>query len=147
MFLETRNVDQHTNSFTENPVRLKEIVEAVKQLQAKKSQDFNGLSMWFVKNFIHEIITPLYHLILCSLAVGVVLQQLKIAKVVPVFKSGDAKLLDNFHPISLLSSFSKLYEKIVGNRLSDFLEENNLLIIFNSGLGKNIKRFIPSYTS
>jgi hypothetical protein len=33
---ETRNVDQHTYSFTENPVRLKEIVEAVKQLQAKK---------------------------------------------------------------------------------------------------------------
>jgi hypothetical protein len=61
--------------------------------------------MWFVKNFIHEIITPLYHLILCSLATGVVLQQLKIAKVVPVFKSGDAKLLDNFRPISLLSSF------------------------------------------
>jgi hypothetical protein len=42
---ETRNDDQHTYSFTENPVKLEEIVEAVKQLQAKKSQDFNGLSM------------------------------------------------------------------------------------------------------
>jgi hypothetical protein len=140
---ETHNVDLNIFSFTENPVSLEEIVEAVEQLQAKKSQDFNGLSMWFVKKFILEIITPLHHLISCSLATGVVPQQLKIAKVVPVFKSGDAKLLDNYRPISLLSSFSKIYEKIVGNRLSDFLEENKLLSNFQFGFRKKHSTIHP----
>jgi hypothetical protein len=77
------------------------------------------------------------------LATGVVPQHLKIVKVVPVFKSGDAKLLDNFRPICLLSSFSKICEKIVGNRLSDFLEENNLLINFQFGFRKKHSTIHP----
>ena len=51
----------------------------------------------------------------------------KIAKVVPIHKSGAKDLMDNYRPISLLCTFSKILEKIMYNRLSDFLETNNLL--------------------
>jgi hypothetical protein len=52
---------------------------------------------------------------------------MKIAKVVPLFKTGDPKNMDNYRPISLLSSFSKILEKIVCRRLCTFLETNNIL--------------------
>jgi hypothetical protein len=46
---------------------------------------------------------------------------------VPVFKSGDAQDMNNYRPISLLCSFSKILEKIVFLRLMDYLETNNIL--------------------
>jgi hypothetical protein len=63
--------------------------------------------------------------------------QLKIAKVVPIFKSGDPSSMDNYRPISLLSNFSKILEKIVVNRLTDFLESNKLLSQFQFGFRKS----------
>ena len=42
---------------------------------------------------------------------------LKIAKVLPIFKSGDPERKENYKPISILPAFSKLYERVVNNRI------------------------------
>jgi hypothetical protein len=47
--------------------------------------------------------------------------------VVPVFKGGDISLPDNYRPISLLSNFSKILEKVVSMRLSLYLEIRSIL--------------------
>ena len=62
---------------------------------------------------------------------------MKIAKVVPIFKSGDKLLPDNYRPISLLPNFSKILEKLIANRLSNFLESNNYLSKNQYGFRKN----------
>jgi len=77
-------------SFSSTMVTQAEIVEATSQLLPKKSEDFNGLSMFFIKKFIHVLSVPLLHLISKSLETGLIPTQLKIAKVIPIFKSGDA---------------------------------------------------------
>jgi len=46
-----------------------------------------------------------------SISNGIVPDQLKIAKVIPIYKKGDNKLACNYRPISLLSIFDKLLEK------------------------------------
>ena len=48
-----------------------------------------------------------------SLRTGIFPDKLKIAKVLPFFKKGDASILDNYRPISLLPVISKVYEKVV----------------------------------
>ncbi|MFN9899954.1 MAG: hypothetical protein ACK55Z_14425, partial [bacterium] len=58
---------------------------------------------------------------------GTVPQQFKIAKVIPLFKAGDKSLPDNYRPISLLSCFSKILEKVVGLRLVSFTEANDII--------------------
>lgn len=121
------NINQPKFDFTDNPVTVSEIIEATALLQSKKSEDFNGLSMFFVKNFIHELSVPLHHIISLSLVNGIVPDQLKIAKVIPIHKGGDRSLPDNYRPISLLPNFSKILEKIVSVRLTNFLNENNLI--------------------
>ena len=52
---------------------------------------------------------------------------MKIAKIVPIHKSGNTKILNNHRPISILPAFSKLLEKLVCNRLVQFIENKNPL--------------------
>ena len=84
-------------------------------------------SMFFFKKIKNFVSSPLKHIINCSLTSGLVPSQFKIAKVIPLFKSGDSTQPDNYRPISLLSSFSKILEKVVCLRLSSFLESNSIL--------------------
>ena len=46
--------------------------------------------------------------------------------IVPVFKSGDASVLDNYRGISLLSVPGKVYSMIIGNRLKAWIDTNLL---------------------
>ena len=50
-----------------------------------------------------------------------------IAKIVPIFKNGDKKIVSNYRPISVLSSFSKIFEKIMYVRLENYLQTNSIL--------------------
>ena len=58
---------------------------------------------------------------------GTFTQDLKLAKVIPIFKNrGDIKDISNYRPISMLSIFSKLFEKLIHKRLLDYFVKNNL---------------------
>ena len=58
---------------------------------------------------------------------GIFPYSLKIAKVTPVYKSGDSSSLSNYRPISALPSFSKMLERIMYTRLYNYLHENKIL--------------------
>jgi hypothetical protein len=113
--------------FSDTPVTDQEILDAISQLLPKTSLDFNNMSMSFLKKIIPCIFVPLKHVLTLSLASGSVPSQFKIAKIIPIFKSGEKTNMDNYRPISLLSSFSKICEKVVANRLTFYLDLNNLI--------------------
>src|SRR5207247_11074948 len=58
---------------------------------------------------------------------------IKVAKVFPLFKNGNRKLISNYRPISLLNAFSKIVEKLMCNRLNSYLSKYNLLYDFQFG--------------
>ena len=58
---------------------------------------------------------------------GIFPTELKLARVVPIFKSGDSAVLGNYRPISVFSFFSKVFEKLLYKYLLDFLDSNNVL--------------------
>jgi len=130
-------------SLNNSPVTVTEIIEATTQLQSKKSEDMNGLSMFFIKKFINILAYPLYHVIYKSFETGIVPSQLKIAKIVPIFKSGDRLSPNNYRPISLLPNFSKILEKIVSNRLTHFLNEHEILSPTQFGFRKEHSTIHP----
>ena len=68
-----------------------------------------------------------------SLRTGICPSELKLARVVPIFKSGDPSLLTNYRPISILSFFSKAFERIVYDYLFDFICTNNILYDYQFG--------------
>jgi hypothetical protein len=76
---------------------------------------------------------PLMRVINISLEKGIFPNDLKMAKVIPIFKAGDVDIFTNYKPISILSSFSKIYEKVMYNRLLDFIERFEILYSFQFG--------------
>ena len=52
---------------------------------------------------------------------------LKIAKVIPIYKSGEKDLVSNYRPISILPHFSKIFEKILKENIVNFLNKHNVL--------------------
>ena len=80
-----------------------------------------------IANSSHNFTSALSHVINSSLSQGIFPQALKVAKVVPIHKGGSKTDVTNYRPISLLSSFSKVYEKIMHKRILDFLDKNNSL--------------------
>ena len=80
-----------------------------------------------MKLAIPFIAEPLSLLINKSVSDANVHDFLKIARVCPVFKNGDASKFANYRPISILPSFSTIFEKLVYNRLQNHLIKNNIL--------------------
>ena len=76
-----------------------------------------------------SFIQPLTFPINSSLKSGVFPSELKLARVLPIFKAGDSSDLINYRPISVLTFFAKVFEKIVYNKVMDFISENNVLMI------------------
>jgi Reverse transcriptase (RNA-dependent DNA polymerase) len=128
---------------TENPITNFEILTTFIELNSKKSEDYSGISMYFFKNVSLQLLKPLNHVFNLSFRNGIVPTQLKIAKVVPIFKSGDPLSVDNYRPISLLSNFSKILEKIMCNRLTLFLENNKLISKAQFGFRKKHSTIHP----
>ena len=62
---------------------------------------------------------------------------LKLAKVIPTFKKGNELLCENYRPISLLSVFSKIFEKVIYTRMYDYLMKNNLIYKRQFGFRNN----------
>jgi len=75
----------------------------------------------------YAIIDPLEHIFNISLNSEKVPTKMKTAKIIPMFKKGKTDFMSNYRPISLLSIFDKLLEKIVHTILYSFLSSNNIL--------------------
>ena len=68
---------------------------------------------------------------------GTVPHELKIANVIPIFKKGDVLIPCNYRPISLLSVFHKLLEKIIYKKIISFLEKYKILYNYKFGFRSN----------
>ena len=108
-----------TNSF--------EIINIVNNLKTHKSPGFDGINNFLLKSVINQVVDPLVYIVNLSLLSGQVPNDMKLAKVIPIFKKGDNTLVSNYRPISLLTSLSKVLEKIVYKRTIDFLNKHNIL--------------------
>ena len=58
---------------------------------------------------------------------GIFPDSLNKSKTIPLFKKGEAPLLVNYRPISLLPTISKSFERIIHNEMYDYFNDNNLL--------------------
>ena len=111
--------------------------KVIMNFKNKFSCDVQGVSTHMIKLVGSEISIPLSHIFNLSLSTGLFPTQLKQCRVIPIFKAGDRLEIDNYRPISLLSSISKVLEKIMSEKLIFHLLSNDLL--YNHQYG-----FLPS---
>ena len=111
--------------------------DIVKSLQPKCSLDSDGLSTKLLKRIALEISGPLAHIFNLSLQQGVFPKSMKKSRTVPIFKNGNSKSCDNYRPIALLSSLSKILEKMVSISLINHLNDNDILYKHQYGFQRN----------
>ena len=113
-----------------------EITETVKSLKNSSAGcDFIPASI--AKQCLKHYIKPLTYLINSSFESGTFPEELKLAKVIPIFKSGDKQDISNYRPISILSFFSKVFEKTMYNHLINFIDANKILYKYQFGFRKS----------
>ena len=110
------------NSIFLIPTTPSEVSELIKSLNNSTTSDLNVAALKSVNFNVSEILS---HIINASLQQGIFPTALKVAKVIPIHKNGKKDDVSNYRPISLLSVFSKLYEKVMQKRLLNFFQNNN----------------------
>ena len=115
------------NSFFLNPTNSDELIKIISSLNKNKASGPNSFPVQLLKANAEIISVPLAYILNLSFQEGIFPDLCKIAKVIPVHKKGDMLLCNNYRPISLLSVFSKIYEKCIYQRLYSFLCQYNLI--------------------
>lgn len=103
------------------------VMDTLKEIKGKKSQGVDNISACLLKEIMPIILVPVVYLFNLSIRTGYVPPSYKCAKIVPIFKSGDLGHFTNYRPISLLSSFSKLLEKIISKQMFKYLNKYDIL--------------------
>lgn len=112
-------------SFFMAPITNEYMLKYILSISPKTSRDINDISMKILHLVANSICVPLAHIFNLSSLQGIFPDNFKISKTLPIFKSGNKHDMGNYRGISLINSFSKIFEKIVSTRLTIFLEENN----------------------
>ena len=76
---------------------------------------------------IASVAWPLSEIINCSFKTGIVPNATKVAKVVPIFKKGERDNITNYRQISILPHFNKFFEKIMHDRLYNYVDKSKII--------------------
>lgn len=105
----------------------KEVLTIIDSMKSSSSSGIDGISSKLIKLCKDKLCQPLTNVINRSLVLGVFPSQLKLSKIHPLHKQGCKTDINNFRPISLIPTISKIIEKIILLRLFDHLTSNNIL--------------------
>ena len=110
-----------------------EISEIISLLKIGKSLGQNSIPIKILKALSPLISSLLSQIINESFQSGIFPDKVKLAKVIPLFKNGCPLVASNYRPISLLSVFSKIIEKLMYGHLYKFLEKQEMLYSLQFG--------------
>ena len=120
-------VNTTSNSFFLLPCNSQEVFDLIKMLKNKKTKRTLDTETKFIKCVNPVLSVYLSELFYLYVKEGTYLDLLKIAEVIPIFKKGDPSKTTSYCPISILSQFNKIFEKLLYTRLYSYLIRYNLL--------------------
>ncbi|GFX52608.1 probable RNA-directed DNA polymerase from transposon X-element [Trichonephila clavipes] len=123
-------INDHTNTTDAiPPALLSEIINYIKKIKVKKSPGRDGITNKMIKNLPLITVFKITNIINNMFKLRSFPNAWKTAVIIPILKPGkNPKLAESYRPISLLPILSKLAEKIISTRLTDFLERENILV-------------------
>lgn len=125
-----------------------EIESLIIGLKSNCAAGDDGITSDILKLIKNYVVAPLTFIFNMCLKMGVFPDSLKRSIVRPIFKGGDRSRVTNYRPISILTSLSKLFEKIINKRLTNYLEKFNLLSNQQFGFrsGKSTEDALNNFT-
>lgn len=122
------------NSFVMSTVTSKKVQELFSRLDDNKSS--LNVPNKLIRIAAKQLSSPFTQIFNESILSGIVPNVLKISRVTPLYKSGPMTDPNNYRPISILSPFSKILEKIIHDQLQSFLDKNKILFKYQFGFRK-----------
>jgi hypothetical protein len=110
-----------------NSVSTGEVYKIIQSLHNKNSSGYDEITSKILKISAVSILSPLTYIFNNALRSGIFPDRMKYSIIKPLHKKGTTDELENYRPISLLSSFSKIFEKIIYKRLYVHLEKHKIL--------------------
>ena len=129
-------VKSSSNSMLMPYVEEHEIIGIVYQLK-ESSPGWDSIPASVAKATIQSYIKPLTSLINSSFENGLFPDELKLTTVIPIFKNGDKTDVTNYRPISVLSFFSRIFEKTINNCLIKFIDKHGIIHKYQFGFRKS----------
>ena len=123
--------------FRFQPIDENTVQKAINSLKCKFTLDCYGLSTELIKICKFQISKPLTLIINQCIKNNIFPDQMKIARVLAIYKKGDKSIFDNYRPISILPIISKIFERILHTQLSHYFTSNNLFCENQYGFRKN----------
>ena len=120
-------VDRIEKSIVIYEINHKEIGNDINMLKNEGSNGHDGINYKIVKLSLPVISVRICSLFNQCVEIGYFPQGLKVAKVIPLFKGALKESLENYRPISLLSSLGKIFERIIFNRMYNFANKQKIL--------------------
>jgi hypothetical protein len=111
------------------PVTVTEMERVITSLNKNASASCDEIPTLVIKQCMGYIMKPLVHICNASFQHGIFPDEMKIAKIKPLFKNGDKQDMRNYRPISVLSVFSKILEKLIYNRLLYFFKKHYIRLL------------------
>jgi hypothetical protein len=118
-------IQRNNRTMFMRPATLNEVVSVIGNLPNKNNS--LQLPLKFLKYVKYEIAVILCTLFNLCIEQGTYPDNLKIAKIIPLYKSGSHCSLTNYRPISLLPLINKIFEKLLYVRIDCFFEECNII--------------------
>ena len=135
LYLELIHRNQQSAYMT--PTYETEIAKLIEKLPNKRSSSHDNIDNIMLKRLKEVLVEPLTLVFDASIKNGIFPMNMKTAEVVPLHKGGNREEKNNYRPISLLLTISKLLEKVVYKRVYTFLDSTNQL--YNSQYGFSAK--------
>ena len=114
-----------------------DILKQLRKLKRKCATGVDSIPTRYLKDTAYVIAKPITFIINLPLKTGMFPNELKMARITPVYKSGAKDSFDNYRPISILPALSKICEKCVHKQLMDHLENNHLISDRQFGFRRN----------
>ena len=103
--------EPNVKSIFMKPTTPDEIQNIISTIKPKLSCVIDNIPSKVIKYTPKTILKVQSHVFNLSLAQGTFISSFKTAKVIPIYKKGDSKIIQNYRPVSLLSCFQKFWRK------------------------------------
>ena len=123
--------------FTIKPITVSEVKQIIVQLNSNKSTGLDGIGANILKYCSDYIIQPITFIINQSIDQGVFPDSLKAAYISPIYKGGDKCNPNNYRPISILSTITKIFECHIAKQLQTYFKKTNIIHETQSGFRQN----------
>ena len=137
-----KNIPSPIGSLFFSPTNDEEIADVFNTLKTGTACGYDDIKTDVVITVKHIIAPYLIHIFNLSISKGIFPTQLKKAKVTPIHKNGDRNNFSNYRPISVLPVFSKIFERLVYNRLYSYITHHGLLHSSQFGFRKKYSSYM-----